>query len=660
MRFSWPAALVLVLLAMQPAAAQLRIVLDRPAVADGGTLTHDSQVLPVFGRVEGGLVRQVLVNGQSATQASRDLFIEGLEEHSTSFRATLSLEAGATEVVVEAAGEDGSRTMLRFRVQYEAVAGAAYALVVGVDDYSDPRIADLRYAEADARAVKEALTHPRYGVVPPDNLVLLTGAEATYRNVSRALEEHLVRRATRPEDMVFFYFAGHGAEGAHLSRGAAYYLVPQDAEADNLMSTAIDKGRLQFLWGAVAARRKIFITDACHSGGMQNMKVLSAQGLETVEGFITLAAARADQLSWELPRLGHGIFTYSLTAGLTGGAEKGGDGLVGIQELGAYLRQQVGVLAAEAGAEQNPVIEVAPGAEAVLLATQDGRPLPPWTPPPPSPPPAFSGLLKVNADFGGANARPYIVAALRDEVDGGLADVAQAALVKAFDAQGSAFRFVEPGVMAEAVPADKADWATGDDPARLAAIARAAAAHLIISGSFRVSEASIDEAEMKELLGTSVQSYQAHLNARAVFAHSGEIAQAQTATGTAAHINAEVARRKAVEKAAASLAKKLQRPLFQSWRQHLRQRPNGLLRVDNVDDYRLLEKVEAALVTLAPAIGQPRWHGFEGSTAVFEFTPGGTARQAAAALDQKAPPGFAVGGVKSASKSLTFWLAPAP
>ena len=660
MRLSRTIALLLALLAPYPAAAQLHIALERPAVADGGALHHDSQVLSVQGRVEGGPLRQVLVNGQPATQASRDLFVEGLEEDSTPFRAALSLAPGTTEVQIEAEGEDGSRATLRFTVHYAAASGSVYALVVGVDDYRDPRIADLRYAEADARAVKEALTHPQYGVVPAENLVLLTGAEATYRNISRALEEKLVRRATRPEDMVFFYFAGHGAEGPHLSRGAAYYLVPQDAEADNLMSTAIDKGRLQFLWGAVAARRKIFITDACHSGGMQNMKVLSAQGLETVEGFITLAAARADQLSWELPRLGHGIFTYSLTGGLMGGAEKGNDGLVSIGELGEYLRQQMNTLAAEAGAEQTPVIEVAPGADEVLLATQDGRPLPTWTPPPPTAPPAFSGRLKVEADFGAHNARPYIVAALRDEDgDAGMADVATAALVEGFGTR-SPFRFVAPGAVADAVPPEHADWASGEDPAGLGAVARAVAAHLIISGSFRVTEASIDDAEMKELLGTSIQSYQAHLNARAVFAHSGEIALAHTSTGTAAHINAEVARRKAVEKAAAQLAKKLQQPLFQNWRRYLGQRPNGLLRIENVDDWAVLEKLEAALPALAPAIGQTRWHGFEGSTAVFAFTPGGKAAQAAAALRQKKLPGFAIGGVKAGAQNLTFWLAPAP
>ena len=105
MRLSRTIAALLALLATQPAAAQLRIALDRPAAADGGELMHDSRVLPVYGRVEGGPVSRVLVNGQPATQASRDLFVEGLEERSTPFRATLSLEPGATEVTVEAEGE---------------------------------------------------------------------------------------------------------------------------------------------------------------------------------------------------------------------------------------------------------------------------------------------------------------------------------------------------------------------------------------------------------------------------------------------------------------------------------------------------------------------------------------------------------------------------
>jgi len=628
-----------------------------PAVADGDVITHDSRSLLVRGEVEGEQsVGEVTVNGQVCSVGSRDLVVEGFAVQTTPFRGTVLLESGANEVVVRAGAAS-----LRFNVQVEAEAlrGEAYALIVGVNDYKDPRITDLRYAEADAQAMREALTHPQYGLVPDKNVVVLSGAQATYRNISTALEDHLVRQANRPQDVVFFYFAGHGAEGAHISRGAAYYLVPHDAQLSNLLSTAIDKGRLQFLWGAVGARRKILITDACHSGGLQDMKVLSADGFETMEGYINLAAARADQLSWELPSLGHGIFTYCLTEGLKGGADQqGGDGFVSATELGDYLRQEMGRLAGEVGALQNPVVDLAPGAGQVLLATSAGKTPPVWEPPPPTGAQPFAGRVQVTMRFDRRRDLPHLVAALRDEQgERTLEQVATTALIGAF-MEGGGVHFVEAGAVQDALSAEQAALAYSDNPGDIAAVARAVAADLMITGQFKSEATGLADADMAELLGTSVQSFQAHISARAVYANSGEIVAALNVQSAAAHINPTIARRKALEKAAQKLAVQMRSALLKRWAQLQGQRPGGLLTAENIDDYRLLNALEEALGGLAPAVNECRWSSYEGSTAVFEFAAGARAKETMALLKEKGLSGFSVGKLVEGGGTLRFWLKP--
>ena len=641
--------------------AQMRIALYEPALGPGDRLRHDRFDLLVRGEVIADLeVEKILLNGELVAGRSRDLEIEELSVEGTPFEGRLVLRAGDNPVEVVARAADGSEAVLRFTVEVETVGldGAAFALIVGIDDYADARIADLRFAEADARLVRNALTHPEYGVVPPENVRLLTGREATYRNISVALEEHLVRRAQRPQDVVFFYFAGHGAEGPHVTRGAAYYLVPHDADLRNLLSTAIEKGRLQFLWGAVGAARKVFITDACHSGGLQDMRVLTAAGFEAVEGFITLAAARADQRSWELPRLGHGIFTHVLHQGLAGAADRevgDGDGLVEAGELGLYLERQVRVLAAEIGAEQSPVVELGSAAGEMVLGTKAGQALPPWSPPVPAVQ-ATSGPLRVELRFGRQERRPRVIVVLRDEdgaAQGGRV-AATAAMQRLLEA-GDAFSLIEPEAVEQVLGKGQVELAFSAATADIAAVARAVEADLIISGSVRSTASS---AAAQELLGSAVQSFQAHISARAVYAATGEVAYALNVQQPGLHIEAEMARRQALEKAGAALADQLMGPMLEGWSQWRRGRPDGQLTVENAHSLDLLHRLEDGLAAFAPVLRQLEWRSFAAGKGVYEFDAEGGPAAVAQQLREKGLAGFRMGPVEVRGRRLWFAAEP--
>ena len=89
----------------------------------------------------------------------------------------------------------------------------SWALVVGINRYKDPKIPRLKYAEADARAVKERLVQVGF---PERNIRSLLGHEATREAILMALEEDLNPRMERG-DRLFIYFSGHGASTALIS-----------------------------------------------------------------------------------------------------------------------------------------------------------------------------------------------------------------------------------------------------------------------------------------------------------------------------------------------------------------------------------------------------------------------------------------------------------
>src|SRR6267142_4960932 len=127
-----------------------------------------------------------------------------------------------------------------------------WAVVIGAGRYQSSAIPSLRYAVADAEAVYRTLTGP--GGFPKDHVMLLTDTserKPTLRNIRYAPGTFLARSA-RKHDTVVIFFAGHGAPEADL-RGAerdglAKYLIPVDADPDDLYSTALPMDEIKTIF----------------------------------------------------------------------------------------------------------------------------------------------------------------------------------------------------------------------------------------------------------------------------------------------------------------------------------------------------------------------------------------------------------------------------
>jgi len=245
----------------------------------------------------------------------------------------------------------------------------SWAVVIGVGRYENPRIPALRYAVADADAIYSVLIASGF---KKDHVLLLTDnaeRKPTLRNMKYALGTFLARSAGK-DDTVIVYYAGHGApevdpRGVEKD-GLAKYLIPSDADPDDLFSTALPMDDLQTIFDRIEAERVVAFLDSCYSGAgggrtfaskktrAVNVDDLFLDRLTRSKGRVIITAARSSEVSIELPDLGHGVFTYYLTEGLKGAGDLNRDGIVSLQELYEYVQQQVVQKSRAVGGNQHP------------------------------------------------------------------------------------------------------------------------------------------------------------------------------------------------------------------------------------------------------------------------------------------------------------------
>lgn len=231
-----------------------------------------------------------------------------------------------------------------------------WAVIIGIGEYRDPLIADLEYAATDARAIHDFLRSEAAGPFEEENILLLTDAAATGQAMREALFVFLQQADW--DDLVFIYFAGHGAPDP--SRTDNLYLLPADADVDALAATGFPMWDVKTaLRRQIAAERVIVVADACHSAGASE----GAEGANPIGGSfadlfspsrrLTLTAANTNELSFEDARWGggHGIFTHFILEGLKGRADADADGIVTFVEVASFVKEQV---SGETSGQQNP------------------------------------------------------------------------------------------------------------------------------------------------------------------------------------------------------------------------------------------------------------------------------------------------------------------
>ena len=324
---------------------------------------------------------QVTLNG---IEVPRPLDAAGAGKN-VPIRAAVKLQPGDNIIEITATDKAGNasqlvRTVTRLMpavapspTQSGLAVADRWAVVVGAGKYESADIPTLRYAVSDAESIYQVLTGPA-GFKKEHVLLLTDRAERkpTLRNIRWALGTFLSRSAKK-DDTVVIFFAGHGApevDPRGLERdGLAKYLIPSDADPDDLYSSAFPMDELQTIFGRIESDRVVAFLDACYSGAAGGRtfvakKTRSGQvddlfleRLTRSKGRAIITASRPSEVSMELPELGHGVFTYYLVQGLQGAADLNRDGIVTLQELYEYVEQQVTRKSRMVGGNQHPVMK---------------------------------------------------------------------------------------------------------------------------------------------------------------------------------------------------------------------------------------------------------------------------------------------------------------
>ncbi|MDF0676652.1 MAG: SUMF1/EgtB/PvdO family nonheme iron enzyme [Nitrospira sp.] len=237
--------------------------------------------------------------------------------------------------------------------------GKNWAVVIGINDYQN--VKPLQYAIKDAMAVGDLLAQQGFAVTR-----LVSPTATTRQSIERVLGTQLPKQLGA-DDRVLIFFSGHGKDeqfGAGQRHG---YLLPIEANPQDLSSTAISMSRVQEWANAWPAKHVLFIVDSCYSGiiGL-NTKGIDPEGSNPMTEMylkqITkepsrqlIVAGQANQEALEIAKWEQSLLTHFLLEGLSKGTADGNaDGIILTSELYQFLAERVIKEAVLNGSLQHP------------------------------------------------------------------------------------------------------------------------------------------------------------------------------------------------------------------------------------------------------------------------------------------------------------------
>jgi uncharacterized caspase-like protein len=227
-----------------------------------------------------------------------------------------------------------------------------WALVIGVDNYSEDQGGGLKSATNDARTFADALV--QYADFPSNQVILLSSDQPSQNQPRRAtiIQQLENLRGRAPKDgLLLVSFAGQGIE--HNGRS---YLLPSDAPLNDpslFEDTAINVSKVSELIRATGVKQVLLVLDAFRNDSTpgradgDNLMTSSFSKSFTFDlnrkemtAFATLYATAVGQQAYEYRLKKQGFFTWALVEGLKGEAANG-KGEVTLASLLKYVQENV-------------------------------------------------------------------------------------------------------------------------------------------------------------------------------------------------------------------------------------------------------------------------------------------------------------------------------
>jgi hypothetical protein len=202
-----------------------------------------------------------------------------------------------------------------------------WVFAVGVLEWKDPDVWPGFPNAKPNRRDAELVRYFRTSGVANDRIVYLQDKQATREKIQQELTAQLAR--TRPDDLLVFYFAGHGFRDHqdHEVHFANYDAI--DGKTAWLVRSIFDTLEARF-----RGARVVLMADCCYSGGL----VDEARLRKTHLGYACLCSSYSHNTS-----TGQWTFTESVLAGLRGHptVDLNDDGEIELHELGQYTELEM-------------------------------------------------------------------------------------------------------------------------------------------------------------------------------------------------------------------------------------------------------------------------------------------------------------------------------
>lgn len=233
------------------------------------------------------------------------------------------------------------------------------SLCIGINKFKDEYFLDLKFAKNDAFDLNKLIESK---FKKKEDRIILTDEKATKKAILNSLDK--IKNLAKIEDTVFIFIATHG-EFMKGSNVTDYYIIPSDGidgDSEKLIETSISMEEIKKIVSEIKAEKKLIFIDTCYSGGMsrrdkyrvpKNIKEKIFQNFES-ENFIIITSSQANQTSFEVEKLKHGVFTNYLIKGLTGNVNHK-NGEIDLFTLYPYIYKSVKEYAEkECGGVQHP------------------------------------------------------------------------------------------------------------------------------------------------------------------------------------------------------------------------------------------------------------------------------------------------------------------
>jgi hypothetical protein len=220
---------------------------------------------------------------------------------------------------------------------------ARHALLIGVSEFADERLARLNAPSNDVIALRGILRDRSRGHFDSVELSLNDDFVAMRDHVSRFFHDRA------PDDLLLLYYSGHGI----LGRGNRLFLATAGSNLDTPRDRSISAKEIREFIEDCRAGRQVVVLDCCHSGAFaEHAKAVVPAPAVTPEtfsggdaGLYVLTAADALQFAWDGAELrtgseaatGFSRFTSWLVDGLQNGEAAPDEERITMDALYRYL-----------------------------------------------------------------------------------------------------------------------------------------------------------------------------------------------------------------------------------------------------------------------------------------------------------------------------------